>query len=112
MNAVDTNVLVYFVDESVVSTLRPTRLMKDGFDFSAHATVVALRMKLENRPGSTVVYTGNSAAVEVLDDPSRVGPELSSMLSSPVNFYFLATMGQTVWLLGMEVPIDQIASRT
>jgi hypothetical protein len=80
-----------------VAGLRPSALMNDPMDFEALATVNALRMRFA--PGSTpgVVYTGDSVAIEALDDERQLAAELRDRVNREVRLEFLATHGQTLY---------------
>jgi hypothetical protein len=101
--------LAAVVDPGFVAGLHPTTLMSDRLDYDAHATVAAQRLRRGSISPLDVIYTGNSAAVEALDDPAAMGADLSGRVSADVGFHFLATLGQTLWetvILVDELPAE------
>jgi len=85
------------VTPKFVARLNPSALMNDPMDFEAFATVVALRMKFGDGGAPGVIYTGDSVAIEALDDVGALVADLSDRVGSNVPFEFLATHGQTLY---------------
>ncbi|NUQ61489.1 MAG: hypothetical protein HUU20_03310 [Pirellulales bacterium] len=95
--AVQTAALCVVITPDRVGRLNPARLMSDPMDFDGYATVEALRLRKRTDPRPAVVYTGDSISMESLDNLQNFRREISKQVGQPVDVYFLATHGQTLW---------------
>jgi hypothetical protein len=95
-----------FLTPSYVAGLADTALMKSHMDFDGVVTVVANRLKHGSRRGLNVVFTGDSVAMEAIDDESRFERDLTERLGRKVDFWFVASHGQTLW--ETAIVLDQL----